>query len=184
MVLFNRLFKDKEYTIKGISLSEIVYVSLSLLLFSFSYFQFNYVVMPYDFFIGDAFPIGYEYKGLKDDVRIEYFARNYYEYGEVYRHSYDKDEIKTFLNFFEEIETTMDYELLGSPDVWMDWDDDIHVMIRNMDEDNDGGYYVFSINLVDSSTYSLKISGGGVTVIYEVPEELKEFIVEHLLLDE
>ena len=60
----------------------------------------------------------------------------------------------------------------------------MHVMIRNMDTmDEDSGYYVMSIDLVDTSNYSLKYATLDEVVIYEVPEELRDFIIEHLLLD-
>ena len=45
-------------------------------------------------------------------------------------------------------------------------------------------FYLMSIDIVDTSNYALKVSGGGVVVFYEVPEDLKNFIEEHLLLEE
>ena len=159
-------------------------IGFNILLLLFSYFQFNYVIMPYDFHVSDPFPNGYEYADLKDDVRIEYYARDYYGVEEIYRVSYDKDEIKAFLDFFKDIETRTDYQAQGSPNITLDWENDIHVMIRNMDEDDpDSGYYVMYINLVDTSTFALKTSFNGVKTFYEVPEELRNFIIEHLLLE-
>lgn len=160
------------------------FIGFNILLLLFSYFQFNYVIMPYDFHASDPFPYGYEYADLKDDVRIEYYARDYYGVEEIYRVSYDKDEIKAFLEFFKDIETRTDYQAQGSPDISLDWENDIHVMIRKMDKDDpDSGYYVMYIDLVDTSTFALKGSFDGVAVFYEVPEELKNFIIEHLLLE-
>ena len=160
------------------------FIGFHILLLLFSYFQFNYVIMPYDFHVSDPFPYGYEYADLKDDVRIEYYARDYYGVEEIYRVSYDKDEIKTFLNFFKDIETRTDYEAQGSPNITLDWTNDIHVMIRNMDEDDpDSGYYVMYIDLVDTSTFARKSSFNGTITFYEVPEELRNFIIEHLLLE-
>ena len=160
------------------------FIGFNILLLLFSYFQFNYVIMPYDFHNSDPFPYGYEYADLRDDVRIEYYARDYYGVDEIYRVSYDKDEIKTFLEFFKDIETRTDYQEQGSPNITLDWENDIHVMIRNMDEDDpDSGYYVMYIDLVDTSTFALKTSFNGVKTFYEVPEELRNFIIEHLLLE-
>ncbi len=160
------------------------FIGFNILLGTFSYFQFNYVLMPYDFHVSDPFPTGYEYNDLKGDVRIEYYARDYYGEDEIYRESYDKDEIEEFLSFFKDIDTRMDYAEQGSPDIYKNWVNDIHVMIRNMDDDDpESGFYVMSIDIVDTSDYALKISGGGVVVFYEVPDDLKDFIEEHLLLD-
>ena len=159
-------------------------IRFNILLLFFSYFQFNYVIMPYDFHKSDPFPYGYEYADLYDDVRIEYYARDYYGVEEIYRVSYDKDEIKTFLEFFKDIETRTDYEEQGSPNITLDWENDIHVMIRKMDEDDpDSGYYVMYIDLVDTSTFARKSSFNGTITFYEVPEELRNFIIEHLLLE-
>ena len=161
------------------------FIGFNVLMVSFSFFQFTFVIMPYDYYDADPFPIGYEYTDLKDEVRIEYFARDYYGTDEIYRESYDKNEIKAFLKLFKPIETRNDYEAQGSPDIFMDWENDIHVMIRNMDEDNpDSGYYVMSMDIVDTSEYALKSASDDEVVFYEVPDELKEFVEEHLLLHE
>lgn len=174
-------FEDKDLIYKKVPLSYIIYSVVMVLVFTFSYFQFNYVVMPYDFFQSDVFYVNYDYNDLRDDVRIEYYARNYYEYGEVYKESYDKDEIQAFLEFFRDVEVTSDYQEAGSPNVFMDWENDIHVMIRNMDVGSDTGYYVFSIDLLDTSDYAVRIESELGIEIYKVSDELRLFIVKHLL---
>lgn len=185
LVITSILIKKKKISNMVQIIIAFVFIGFNILLFTFSYFQFNYVVMPYDFYVADTFPYGYEYSDFKDDVRIEYYARDYYGTDEIYRESYDKDEIKEFLDLFKDIKVRMDYEEQGSPDIFRNWENDIHVMIRNMDEDDPtGGYYVMSIDLVDTSKYALKISGGDVVVFYEVTDELRDFIEEHLLLND
>ena len=181
LLFFRKKFKEKELIYRKVPISYIVYSAIMVLLFTFSYFQFNYVVMPYDFFRSDVFYEGYEYADLLDDVRIEYYARSYYEHGEVYRESYDKDEIQEFLEFFRGLEIVPDYLEAGSPNVLMDWNNDIHVMIRNMDVGSDEGYYVFSIDLLDTSDYAVRVENELGIEIYEVSDELRLFIVKHLL---
>lgn len=179
------LIKKKQISDKVQIVIAFAFIGFNILLVLFSYFQFNYVMMPYEFYVADTFPYGYEYSDFKDDVRIEYYARDYYGTDEIYRESYDKDEIKEFLDLFKDIEVRMDYEEQGSPDIFKNWENDIHVMIRNMDEDDTTeGYYIMSIDLVDTSEYALKIIGGGVIVFYEVSDELRDFIEEHLLLND
>ena len=152
-----------------------------------SYYQFNYVVMPYEYFDNDEiFYIDYSYEDLHDTIRIEYYARDYYGEEEIYRISYDKDEIKDFLELFRDIRPISEEEnlSLGYQNTNLDWHNDIHVMIRNMDnengEDSDTGYYVFSIDLVDTSVYAKKVNGSNPAIIYEVPDAFREFIICHL----
>lgn len=178
-------YEDKRKVLGEINLTTFIYGVITGLTIIFSIFQFNYVIMPYQYFKSDVFWSNYEYKEFYDEVRIEYYTRGYLEYGEVYKVSYDKDEIKEFLDFFRGLELLPDsaYEDLGYPDVHMNWDDnDIHVMIRNMDsDDSDRGHYVFSIDLKGNSNYVYYGRVDDTVKIYEVPEGLREFIIFNLL---
>jgi hypothetical protein len=159
----------------------ILLIGLLVTTFAYSYFEFNYVVIPADYFKSEVFYYQYKYGDLKDDVRIEYYARNFQGQAEIYRESYNKDEIKAFLNFFRnvELEPERAYENLNHPNVFLDWNEDIHVMIRNM-EDDDNGYYVFHVDIVDTSDYVKSFSDGTTVYIYKLPAGLREFAVSHL----
>jgi hypothetical protein len=139
--------------------------------------------MPYDFFKSDPMYFSYQYSNLNDDIRIEYYATDYYGEEEIYRVSNDKNEIEEFLEFFRDIETINTFELSETPNVYMDWNNDIHVMLRNLDPDGENGYYIFSIDLVDTSIYAYSSNDAGGTLVYEVPEELRAFIISHLLIE-
>lgn len=179
-------YRKELFSSKKIMMPSLAFGVLLVMIFSYSRFQFNYVILPSQFFVTDVFYIGYEYSDFEDDVRIEYYARDYYGEDEIYRYSYDKDEIAEFLEFFRDVELlpSDSYESLGNPNVFRDWENDIHVMIRNMDSDDpDSGYYVFSIDIVDTSNYVLKYTSGGTVYIYELPEGLREFVLEHMYED-
>ena len=180
------LFRKGNITNIRFSIYTGVYVVIIGCLYIFSYFQFNYVIMPYNYFNNEIFYVNYSYEDLVDDVRIEYYARDYYGEEEIYRISYDKNEIEQFLNLFRDIRllTEEEYEEVGYQQTNIDWHNDIHVMIRNMDdsdaEDGNSGYYVFSINLVDTSIYAMKNNGSFPQQIYLVTDELRQFILDHL----
>lgn len=182
-------FIRKDGMINGIriAISSGFYAVILIFIFMFAYYQFNYVVMPYDFYNNDEiFYVNYNYEDLSDDVRIEYYALDYYGIDEIYRESYDKNEIQEFLKLFKDIRlvTEEEYSQIGYQNTNLDWHNDIHVMIRNMDdidnEDGNSGYYVFSINLVDTSIYAMKNNGASPPQIYLVTEELRQFILNHL----
>jgi len=181
------IFKCKEvgFNNKRIFYSlALFYPMLLIAIFVYSSFQFNYVVMPRDYFTTDVFPVTYDYSDLKGTVRIEYFSRDYYGNEEIYRESYDKDEIKEFLEFFRDStlasESVADEVPNSSLD--FDWENDILVVIRNMKFEDDG-YQIFNVHLVDTSSYVLIRDGASPKHVYEIQDDLRLFIEEHLLLD-